>query len=108
MVTSPNAYWLNFFIKRGVNVMCWNYRGYGRSESKWYQPISPYLCKMDSERVLDFMLNKMKLSGHIALYGRSLGGISSCHLANKFPNNIKALIVDRTFGELDSLSENRL
>ena len=31
MVTSPNAYWLNFFLKRDINVMCWNYRGYGQS-----------------------------------------------------------------------------
>lgn len=29
MVTSPNAYWLNFFLKRDINVLCWNYRGYG-------------------------------------------------------------------------------
>ena len=31
MVTTPNAYWLNFFLKREINVMCWNYRGYGIS-----------------------------------------------------------------------------
>ncbi len=31
MVTSPNAYWLSFFLKRGINVMCWNYRSYGQS-----------------------------------------------------------------------------
>jgi hypothetical protein len=29
MVTAPNSYWLSFFLKRGVNVMCWNYRSYG-------------------------------------------------------------------------------
>lgn len=34
MVTTPNAYWLNFFLKREINVMCWNYRTYGLSTNK--------------------------------------------------------------------------
>ena len=90
--------------------MCWNYRGYGKSEkgSWFFDTINPYICKADSERVLDFMLNKLKLRGKIALYGRSLGGIASCHLANKYPEQIYALLVDRTFGELEAVSEKRL
>lgn len=108
MVNAPNAYWLNFFIKRGVNVLCWNYRGYGRSYCKWYQSLDPYYCKLDSERVLEFALTNLKLSGPIAVYGRSLGGIASCHLARKYPRIIKALIVDRTFSDLDLVSERRL
>ena len=32
MITSPNAYWLHFFLRREINVVCWNYRGYGESE----------------------------------------------------------------------------
>jgi hypothetical protein len=59
MVTSPNAYWLNFFLKRDINVMCWNYRGYGLSEMKWYESINPYMCKVDSEKVLEFVIKKM-------------------------------------------------
>jgi pimeloyl-ACP methyl ester carboxylesterase len=108
MVTSPNAYWLNFFLKRGVNVMCWNYRGYGKSERGCFDPINPYVCKADAERVLNFMVNKLKLRGKIALYGRSLGGIASCHLANKYPDLIYAILVDRTFGELESVAIKRL
>ena len=50
----------------------------------------------------------MNLKGKIGVYGRSLGGIASTHLANKYPDIIKALIVDRTFGEFDKLSEARL
>jgi pimeloyl-ACP methyl ester carboxylesterase len=46
----------------------------------------------------------MKLKGKIGVYGRSLGGIASCHLANTFPNQIKVLIVDSTFSEIDQLS----
>jgi pimeloyl-ACP methyl ester carboxylesterase len=104
MVTSPNAYWLNFFLKRGINVMCWNYRGYGNSEESMFSTISPYICKADSERVLDFMVNKLKLRGKIGVYGRSLGGIASTHLAYTYPKLIYALIVDRTFGDLNVAS----
>lgn len=107
MVTSPNSYWLSFFLKRGVNVMCWNYRGYGKSHSSFFNPINPYNCKLDAERILEFLINRLKVRGKIGLYGRSLGGIASCHLANKFPI-ISAIIVDRTFGELDALSERRV
>lgn len=88
MVTSPNAYWLNFFLKRGINVMCWNYRGYGNSESSCYDYLNPYVCKADAERVLDFAINKLKLRGKIGVYGRSLGGLAATHLANKFPDII--------------------
>lgn len=81
--------------------MCWNYRDYGKSSSSFLKAINPYNCKLDAEKVLDYVVNKLKIRGKIGVYGRSLGGISSCHLANKFPNIVKALIVDRTFSELD-------
>ena len=50
----------------------------------------------------------MKVRGKIGVYGRSLGGIASCHLAKTFPNIVQALIVDRTFSEMDQLAERRL
>lgn len=88
--------------------MCWNYRGYGKSDSSFFDYLNPYVCKADAERVLDFMVNKLKLKGKIGLYGRSLGGIASCHLANKYPDLIYMIIVDRTFADLDILSIKRL
>ncbi len=82
MVSSPNAYWLSFFIKRGINVFCWNYREYGKSRSRCCSgSISPYNSKLDSEKILDFLLNKIQVKGKIGVYGRSIGGITSCHLA---------------------------
>ncbi|CDW86706.1 UNKNOWN [Stylonychia lemnae] len=121
MVTSPNAYWLSFFLKRGINVMCWNYRGYGKSQQKWYSSsIDPYTCKQDVEKVLEFLLQKqvilifivifarLKVRGKIGVYGRSIGGIASCHLANKYPAIIEAAIIDRTLNELLNLSQRRL
>ena len=88
--------------------MCWNYRNYGKSGGSIFSSINPYNCKLDAERILDFLVNQMKLKGKIGVYGRSLGGIASCHLANRFPNIVSALIVDRTFSELDLLAERRV
>jgi pimeloyl-ACP methyl ester carboxylesterase len=85
--------------------MCWNYRGYGKSGSSFINgSINPYNLKLDGERVLEFVVKNLNLKGKIGVYGRSLGGIASCHLANKFPDIVKSLIVDRTFCELDSVS----
>lgn len=61
MITSPNAYWLNFFLKRDINVLCWNYRGYGDSEQGWFENLDPYKSKRDIERVFAFAVNKLHL-----------------------------------------------
>lgn len=52
MVIAPNAYWLNFFLKRDINVVCWNYRGYGQSTIGFFSQSTPAIAKMDVERVL--------------------------------------------------------
>lgn len=114
MVSSPNAYWLTFFLRREINVMCWNYRSYGKSENakrcclKFCDAINPDNIKKDSEKVLDFVVKKLQLKGKVGVYGRSLGGIASTHLANKYPKVVSALVVDRTFCELEVSSERRL
>jgi len=88
--------------------MCWNYRRYGKSEDAFLGSLNPYICKMDSERVLDFILNKLKLKGKIGVYGRSLGGIAACHLAHKYPDIIYTLICDRTFGDLEEAAHKKI
>ena len=52
MIITPNAYWLNFFLKREINVVAWNYRGYGWSEIGWGSKLTPARSKCDSERVI--------------------------------------------------------
>ena len=32
MVNQPHAYYLRFFLNKNINVMVWNYRGYGLSK----------------------------------------------------------------------------
>ena len=85
MVTSPNNYWLNFFLKRDINVLCWNYRGYGNSGSRWWENVNPYKCKVDCEKVFEFLIKNIRVKGKIGIFGRSIGGVPACHLAAKFP-----------------------
>lgn len=61
MVIAPNAYWLNFFLKRDINVICWNYRGYGASSIGWFDFSSPTKAKLDSEKVLAKSVEVLKL-----------------------------------------------
>ncbi len=46
--------------------------------------INPSNIKKDAEKILDFVVNRLKVRGKIGVYGRSLGGIASTHLAKKF------------------------
>ena len=55
MVNSPNSYWLSYFLKKGINVMGWNYRGYGYTAGQ----CTPYNIKSDGESVLSFILNDL-------------------------------------------------
>ena len=107
MVTSPNAYWLNFFLKRDINVLCWNYRGYGNSSQSFMETLSPYKCKRDAEYVMALLVNKLRLKGKIGVYGRSIGGVTACHLANKYNNLVKSLISDRSFYELSTVLRDK-
>ena len=38
------------------------------------------------------------------MYGRSLGGVVATHVASHFPDHIKFLFADRTFGNLKDVS----
>ena len=61
MIIGPNAYWLNFFLKRDINVICWNYRGYGQSEMPYFCRLSPAMVKSDAERVFASSIKLLKL-----------------------------------------------
>jgi len=100
MVAGANAYWLNFFLKRDINVVIWNYRGYGESELGLCQYYSPSMAKRDAERVLAHSVNYFGLKGRIGVYGRSIGGITATHLAGQYPELVEVLIIDRSLREL--------
>jgi pimeloyl-ACP methyl ester carboxylesterase len=108
MVNAANAYWLNFFLKRDCNVMCWNYRGYGQSNKGWCNTLNPATSKRDAEKVLAFVVEKLQIKGKIGVYGRSIGGITACHLASKYNDLVEVLVVDRTLNELQGVAEQKL
>lgn len=72
------------------------------------ETVSPYKCKRDAEYVMALLVNKLRVKGKIGVYGRSIGGLTACHLANKYSPLIKSLIVDRSFYELYTITENKL
>lgn len=60
MISSANAYWLDFFLRRECNVLSWNNRGYGASQQSIFSPnIDMNQQRIDAERVVHFMVNTM-------------------------------------------------
>ena len=70
--------------------------------------MTPATSKRDAERVIDFVVNKLQIKGKIGVYGRSIGGITACHLASKYSDLVELLICDRTLSELQSVCEQKL
>jgi len=96
MVHVSHSFYLNFFLNRGINVIAWNYRGYGRSSGN----STPDSLKQDVDTVCDYAVKKLGLVGKLGVYGRSLGGIPSSHLANK----VQMAIIDRSFGNFKDMA----
>mmetsp|Transcript_7314 Transcript_7314/g.5297 ORF Transcript_7314/g.5297 Transcript_7314/m.5297 type:complete len:93 (-) Transcript_7314:1676-1954(-) len=92
MINQSHSFYLKFFKNKGINVMLWNYRGYGLSEG---QP-TPDVMKSDADAIYDYVKNVIAIKGKIGVYGRSLGGIAASHLSNR----TNMAIVDRTFANL--------
>ena len=101
MMNFPHAFYLRFFISKGINVLIWNYRGYSRSHTSncLTNSPSPTNIKEDAECVLTYLKNVMGLKGKFGVYGRSMGGIATCHLAK----HVDMIIVDRTFATLNEV-----
>lgn len=72
-----------------VNVMLYEYSGYGSSA---VQPCEEFVYS-DCEAALWFLTGCLKISlEHIIVYGRSIGSGPSCYLAEKYPN-LRGLIL---------------
>lgn len=83
-------------------MIAWNYRSYARSDGT-PDPFSSY---HDSESVLRFLIKDLGVKGKIGVFGRSLGGVMATYLAHNYPSIIDFLFVDRSFGNLQAISEN--
>ena len=97
MVNQPHAFYLKYFLNNEINVLVWNYRGYGRSTNS--EP-TPQALQHDSEAVLKYLKEVIGVRGKIGVYGRSLGGIPTTFLADQ----VDMVVADRTFCNFKSLS----
>ena len=93
---SHNYYLKKLFLEKGINVLTWNYRGYGRSSGT---PL-PETLKSDMIHVYRYMREKMNLKGKIGVYGRSLGGIPSSFLCK----HVDMAIIDRSFSNFSDIA----
>ncbi|KRX04633.1 hypothetical protein PPERSA_04448 [Pseudocohnilembus persalinus] len=89
--------WVEFYQKLGMNIVLWNYRGYGRSEGN----PTPQRIQKDSEQLVDYVRNEFQVK-NIAVHGQSLGGMFATNIGRK--KNIQFLLADRTFGVLSDVA----
>lgn len=66
------------------------------------------MVKRDAERVLERAYTSFGLRGKIGVYGRSIGGIAACHLAQKYADLVEVMIIDRSLAELQQVAESKL
>jgi len=92
MINFPHAYYLKYFLNKNMNVLVWNYRGYGRTKG---QP-EPELLFYEAEQVLHFLKTRIGVRGKIGIYGRSIGCTAAC----KLTPYADMIIADRGFDNL--------
>jgi hypothetical protein len=94
---------LKIFHDLGLNVLLYDYRGYGKSEGR---PSENGLYA-DAQSAYDFAVNDKKIpADQIISYGESLGGSVAAHLAAN--NKVKAVILDSTFTNLEDMARLRM
>jgi uncharacterized protein len=94
---------LRIFHSLNLDVLMYDYRGYGKSEGK----PSEAGVYSDVQAAYDFLVQQKEVPpGRIIAYGESLGGPVAAHLASK--NEVGALILDSTFTSLKDIAEVHL
>lgn len=90
---------LSMLLKQGLEVLLYDYEGYGRSQGK------PSLCNLkdDCVAVYNYALKLGFKPQNIFLYGESLGGGVSCMLAELRP--VRAIILECTFTSPERLAK---
>ena len=88
------------YLESKMDVLCWNYRGYGLSKGK------PSYSKLRTDvlELFDEIKNNYKYE-KFAVHGISIGGIPCCHLASN-RKEIELMICDRNFGRLDNIVQS--
>jgi hypothetical protein len=97
--------WPTFYLDFGINVVLWNYRGYGNSTGV----PSPTNNRADSELVCEWARQKTvqavrhKKQVKIGVHGISIGGLAASHLGRI--GAVDFMFLDRTFGNIQSIPE---
>jgi len=87
---------IDFYLDNGIQVLLWNYRGYGNSTGS----VNFKNIKEDAEVVHTF-LTKHYHWDKVGVDGYSIGGIPACHLAGK--DLVQLVIADRTFSSVNGI-----
>eukprot|EP01041_Mallomonas_annulata_P005707 gene5707-11517_t len=99
-VDSDSFYHINIFQQLHFNMMSVDYRGYGWSDGS--PKFSTFLSDPEYvfQQILDILrLNNLGLSP-IILWGRSIGSACAVHLAHKYPEKIKGIILESGLSNL--------
>jgi len=83
---------LDFFLNRGISLVVFNYRGYGRSKGR----PSPGAVRDDADLIASHVFSLG--CRQVGIYGRSIGGVGACYVASKHP--VQFVVADRTFSSL--------
>ncbi|MBI1837667.1 MAG: alpha/beta fold hydrolase [Flavobacteriia bacterium] len=86
-------------IKCGIQVIMVDFRGYGNSSGK----PTHLNIKADGEKLLSFLLDKFKMN-KIILYGASMGTQIATYLAQKYQDEITALVLDGTISSFTDIA----
>ena len=86
----------NLYLMNDIDILFWNYRGYGFSEGSADFTNS---CE-DILNIYDHIMEHFHYN-KIAVHGLSIGGLPASYLASK--RNINLIIADRTFGSVEDI-----
>jgi len=85
--------WIEYYLSWNINVVLYNYRGYGQSNG--FSTISN--MQTDAEEIIEFIKKKYNFT-NIGVHGINLGGIPASYLCSQ--NKVNFCFVDRCFGSL--------
>ena len=91
---------LSIYLNKGIDILCWNYRGYGYSTGK----ADFNNLKEDIIEIYNEIKNNNNYE-KIGVHGISLGGIPACYLAGE-EKDIKLLVSDRNFGQIENIAKS--
>lgn len=121
--------WLKRYTQElGLNVIVFNYRGYGRSDmttsskflQRWFRVMNPADIVKDAETVLEYATEKYiqahdisfgsgspsdRMRVKVMVHGQSLGGMAAAYVAMKQnKKHVDCLFIDRTFASLGAVA----